>query len=70
MNWGEVLRRSAVDDTTRAIVITTLAEANRRIKEAEPAPSSRMTFKGGKTRALGLIKKMADEVHLPWRAPR
>lgn len=68
--WEKVAQRAAVDEDVLQIVLATLEEAKTRIQQAQPAPSSLMTFVGGKTRAVNLLRKMASEVNSTRRVKR
>lgn len=60
--WERAKRLAAQDPQMREAMLATLEEAKRRIQQANPAPSSTMTFRGGKVRSVNLIRKMGEEV--------
>lgn len=59
--WQMIRRKIATNKAVARAVEVALLEAERRIRIVPPAPSSRLTYKGGTTRAADLVKKMREE---------
>lgn len=60
--WSRIKERAATDADVRAIVEITLAHATGQVRAAQPAATSRMTFEGGKRRAVSILRNLRSEI--------
>jgi hypothetical protein len=61
LDWQGLRHRARGNARAAEVIEATLVAVEDRIRRAQPAPSTRLTFEGGTRRAANIVKKMREE---------